>query len=124
MVNWVFLPLLFSFTTRIYAIEALALSRFQSFLYVSSGYQTVMPNQQQNYQNVIQPPQNQTLVSSQHSNMGSQMQGMMVQYLSMPSYQVNAAFWEQNGLHHHRAVHYNTLVIIELSHDEQFNFCQ
>ncbi|XP_048050728.1 R3H domain-containing protein 1-like isoform X4 [Megalobrama amblycephala] len=54
-----------------------------------TGYQTVMPNQQQNYQNVIQPPQNQTLVSSQHSNMGSQMQGMMVQYLSMPSYQVS-----------------------------------
>ncbi|KAK9968957.1 hypothetical protein ABG768_027174 [Culter alburnus] len=54
-----------------------------------TGYQTVMPNQQQNYQNVIQPPQNQTLVSSQHSNMGNQMQGMMVQYLSMPSYQVS-----------------------------------
>ncbi|XP_067300752.1 R3H domain-containing protein 1-like isoform X2 [Pseudorasbora parva] len=52
-----------------------------------TGYQTVMPNQQQNYQ--IQPPQNQTLVSSQHSNMGSQMQGMMVQYLSVPSYQVS-----------------------------------
>lgn len=54
-----------------------------------TGYQTVMPNQQQNYQNVMQPPQNQTLVSSQHSNMGNPMQGMMVQYLSVPSYQVS-----------------------------------
>uniref|UniRef100_A0A671MP09 R3H domain-containing protein 1-like n=1 Tax=Sinocyclocheilus anshuiensis TaxID=1608454 RepID=A0A671MP09_9TELE len=42
------------------------------------GYQTVMPNQQQNYQNMIRctPPQN-------------QMQGMMVQYPSEPSYQVS-----------------------------------
>lgn len=32
--------------------------------------------------------------------------------------------WMLHSLHHHRAVHYNTLVIIELSHDEQFNFCQ
>ncbi|XP_016398952.1 R3H domain-containing protein 1-like [Sinocyclocheilus rhinocerous] len=42
------------------------------------GYQTVMPNQQQNYHNMIRctPPQN-------------QMQGMMVQYPSEPSYQVS-----------------------------------
>ncbi|XP_066543682.1 R3H domain-containing protein 1 isoform X3 [Amia ocellicauda] len=56
-----------------------------------SGYQTVMPNQQQTYQNMVgvQQPQNQSLVSSQHSNMGNQMQGMMVQYPSMQSYQVS-----------------------------------
>ncbi|XP_036400752.1 R3H domain-containing protein 1-like isoform X4 [Megalops cyprinoides] len=54
-----------------------------------SGYQTVMPNQSQSYQSVVgvQPPQNQNLISSQHSNMGSQMQSMMVQYPSVPSYQ-------------------------------------
>ncbi|MFT7815010.1 R3H domain-containing protein 1 isoform X3 [Arapaima gigas] len=54
-----------------------------------TGYQTVMPSQPQSYQSMVavQPPQNQNLVSSQHSNMGSQMQGMMVQYASMPSYQ-------------------------------------
>ncbi|XP_077073287.1 R3H domain-containing protein 1-like isoform X15 [Siphateles boraxobius] len=60
-----------------------------------AGYQTVMPNQQQNYQNAIQPLQNQTLVSSQHSNMGGQMQGMMVQYMSVPSYQVSSAVPQQ-----------------------------
>uniref|UniRef100_A0A8C9RSU5 R3H domain containing 1 n=1 Tax=Scleropages formosus TaxID=113540 RepID=A0A8C9RSU5_SCLFO len=56
-----------------------------------SGYQTVMPTQPQSYQNMVavQPPQNQNLVSNQHSNMGSQIQGMMVQYPSMPSYQVS-----------------------------------
>ncbi|XP_036397195.1 R3H domain-containing protein 2-like isoform X6 [Megalops cyprinoides] len=56
-----------------------------------SGYQTVMPNQPQSYQSMVgvQQPQNQSLVSSQHSNMGGQMQGMMVQYPSMPSYQVS-----------------------------------
>ncbi|XP_073701619.1 R3H domain-containing protein 1-like isoform X6 [Garra rufa] len=53
-----------------------------------TGYQTVMPNQQQNYQNMMQPPPNPSLVSSQHSNMGNQMQ-MMVQYPSVPSYQVS-----------------------------------
>ncbi|XP_022523639.1 R3H domain-containing protein 1 isoform X6 [Astyanax mexicanus] len=53
------------------------------------GYQTVMPNQQPSYQSMVQQPQSQTLVSGQHSNMGNQMQGMMVQYPSMPSYQVS-----------------------------------
>ncbi|XP_066542997.1 R3H domain-containing protein 1-like isoform X1 [Hoplias malabaricus] len=53
------------------------------------GYQTVMPNQQPSYQSMVQQPQSQTLVSGQHSNMGTQMQGMMVQYPSMPSYQVS-----------------------------------
>uniref|UniRef100_UPI003AAD5776 R3H domain-containing protein 1-like n=1 Tax=Centroberyx gerrardi TaxID=166262 RepID=UPI003AAD5776 len=56
-----------------------------------TGYQTVMPNQPQSYQSMIgvQQQQSQTLVSGQHSNMGTQMQGMMVQYPSMPSYQVS-----------------------------------
>ncbi|KAG7331468.1 hypothetical protein KOW79_005437 [Hemibagrus wyckioides] len=53
------------------------------------GYQTVMPNQQPSYQSVVQQPTSQTLVSGQHSNMGNQMQGMMVQYPSVPSYQVS-----------------------------------
>ncbi|XP_048094476.1 R3H domain-containing protein 1-like isoform X10 [Alosa alosa] len=55
------------------------------------GYQTVMPNQAQSYQNMVgvQQSQSQGLVSGQHSNMGTQMQGMMVQYPSMPSYQVS-----------------------------------
>lgn len=48
------------------------------------GYQTVMPNQQQSYQNMMQPPQNQT-----HGSVGHQLQGMMVQYPSVPSYQVS-----------------------------------
>ncbi|XP_016305038.1 R3H domain-containing protein 1-like isoform X3 [Sinocyclocheilus anshuiensis] len=51
------------------------------------GYQTVMPNQQRSYQNMMHPPQNQTLLSSPHSSMGNQLQGMMVQYPSVPSYQ-------------------------------------
>ncbi|KAJ8255981.1 hypothetical protein COCON_G00198450 [Conger conger] len=56
-----------------------------------SGYQTVMPNQPQSYQGMVgvQQAQNQGLVSSQHSNMGGQMQGMMVQYPTVPSYQVS-----------------------------------
>ncbi|XP_056144956.1 R3H domain-containing protein 1-like isoform X2 [Lampris incognitus] len=56
-----------------------------------TGYQTVMPNQPQSYQSMIgvQQPQSQSLVSGQHSNIGNQMQGMMVQYPSMPSYQVS-----------------------------------
>ncbi|KAK3543957.1 hypothetical protein QTP70_031861 [Hemibagrus guttatus] len=53
------------------------------------GYQTVMPNQQPSYQSVVQQPASQSLVSGQHSNMGNQMQGMMVQYPSVPSYQVS-----------------------------------
>ncbi|RXN00179.1 R3H domain-containing protein 1 [Acipenser ruthenus] len=55
------------------------------------GYQTVMPSQQQSYQSImgVQQPQNQNLVSSQQNNMGSQMQGMMVQYPPVSSYQVS-----------------------------------
>ncbi|XP_031414904.1 R3H domain-containing protein 1 isoform X2 [Clupea harengus] len=56
-----------------------------------TGYQTVMPNQAPGYQNVVgvQQPQSQSLVSNQHGNMGNHMQGMMVQYPPMPSYQVS-----------------------------------
>uniref|UniRef100_A0A8C7NVU4 R3H domain containing 1 n=1 Tax=Oncorhynchus mykiss TaxID=8022 RepID=A0A8C7NVU4_ONCMY len=55
-----------------------------------TGYQTVMPNQPQSYQSMIGVPQSQNTVSGLHSNMGNQMQGMMVQYPSMPSYQVGS----------------------------------
>ncbi|MGH0142106.1 UNVERIFIED_CONTAM: hypothetical protein FKN15_041280 [Acipenser sinensis] len=55
------------------------------------GYQTVMPSHQQSYQSImgVQQPQNQNVVSSQQNNIGSQMQGMMVQYPPMSSYQVS-----------------------------------
>ncbi|KAJ3591546.1 hypothetical protein NHX12_006679, partial [Muraenolepis orangiensis] len=57
-----------------------------------TGYQTVMPNQAQSYPQslmAVPQPQGQNMVTGQHSNMGSQMQGMMVQYPSMQSYQVS-----------------------------------
>ncbi|XP_065697569.1 R3H domain-containing protein 1 isoform X10 [Patagioenas fasciata] len=55
-----------------------------------TGYQ-VLPNQQQNYQGLVgvQQPQNQNLVSGQHNNMGNQIQGVIVPYPSVPSYQVS-----------------------------------
>ncbi|XP_039613255.1 R3H domain-containing protein 1 isoform X3 [Polypterus senegalus] len=55
-----------------------------------AAFQTVMPNQQQSYPNVVgmQQTQNQNMVNNQHSNIGSQMQNMMVHYPSIPSYQV------------------------------------
>ncbi|KAM4626369.1 R3H domain-containing protein 1 isoform 3-T5 [Discoglossus pictus] len=55
-----------------------------------TAYPTVMPNQQQNYQSIVsvQQPQNQTLVGGQHNNIGNPIQGVMVQYSSVPSYQV------------------------------------
>ncbi|XP_010889389.2 R3H domain-containing protein 1 isoform X3 [Esox lucius] len=64
------------------------------------GYQAVMSNQPQNYHHSVmggpqshqshQSHHSHNLVGSQqHSNMGSHMQGMMVQYPSMPSYQVS-----------------------------------
>ncbi|XP_062303656.1 R3H domain-containing protein 1 isoform X13 [Osmerus eperlanus] len=58
-----------------------------------TAYQTVMPNPPQTYQSVmgLQQAANPNLVGGQqqHSIMGNQMQGMMVQYPSMPSYQVS-----------------------------------
>ena len=57
------------------------------------GLQPMMPNQQQAaYQGMIgvQQPQNQGLLSNQRSGMGGQMQGLVVQYTPLPSYQVGA----------------------------------
>ncbi|XP_064011895.1 R3H domain-containing protein 1 isoform X6 [Pogoniulus pusillus] len=55
-----------------------------------TGYQ-VLPNQQQNYQGLVgvQQPQSQNLVSGQHNNVGNQIQGVIVPYPSVPSYQVS-----------------------------------
>uniref|UniRef100_A0A669PCV3 R3H domain containing 1 n=1 Tax=Phasianus colchicus TaxID=9054 RepID=A0A669PCV3_PHACC len=55
-----------------------------------TGYQ-VLPNQQQNYQGLVgvQQSQNQSLVSGQHNNVGNQIQGVIVPYPSVPSYQVS-----------------------------------
>ncbi|NXI58999.1 R3HD1 protein, partial [Chloroceryle aenea] len=55
-----------------------------------TGYQ-VLPNHQQNYQGLVgvQQSQNQNLVSSQHNNAGNQIQGVIVPYPSVPSYQVS-----------------------------------
>ncbi|NXC71294.1 R3HD1 protein, partial [Anhinga anhinga] len=54
-----------------------------------TGYQ-VLPNQQQNYQGLVgvQQSPNQNLVSGQHNNVGNQIQGVIVPYPSVPSYQV------------------------------------
>uniref|UniRef100_A0ACB8G1E6 R3H domain-containing protein 1 n=1 Tax=Sphaerodactylus townsendi TaxID=933632 RepID=A0ACB8G1E6_9SAUR len=56
------------------------------------GYQ-VMPNQQQNYQGLIgvQQSQNQNLVGGQPNNIGNQIQGVIVPYPPVPSYQVSMA---------------------------------
>ncbi|XP_056351970.1 R3H domain-containing protein 1 isoform X5 [Oenanthe melanoleuca] len=55
-----------------------------------TGYQ-ILPNQQQNYQGLVgvQQSQNQNLVSGQHNNIGNQIQGVIVPYPSVPSYQVS-----------------------------------
>ncbi|KAK2856897.1 hypothetical protein Q5P01_005632 [Channa striata] len=52
-------------------------------------HQAVMPNPASSYQTVVgvQPTPNLTLTGNQQSNMGNQMQGMMVQYPPMQSYQ-------------------------------------
>lgn len=59
----------------------------------------MMPNQQQTaYQGMlgVQQPQNQGLLSNQRSSMGGQMQGLVVQYTPLPSYQVGI-FCVSNG---------------------------
>ncbi|XP_073503374.1 R3H domain-containing protein 1 isoform X4 [Phyllobates terribilis] len=55
-----------------------------------TAYPAVMPSQQPTYQGMVnvQQPQNQTLVSGQHGNIANPIQGVMVQYSSVPSYQV------------------------------------
>ncbi|NWR17001.1 ARP21 protein, partial [Emberiza fucata] len=53
-----------------------------------AGFQPVLPNQQQGFQGLMgmqQPPQSQNLMNNQQ---GNQVQGMMVQYPAMSSYQV------------------------------------
>ncbi|XP_069791261.1 R3H domain-containing protein 1-like isoform X3 [Narcine bancroftii] len=55
-----------------------------------AGFQAVMSNQQQSYQGLVSiQTQNQNVVSSQHSGMSNQVQGMMVQYPSVQSYQIS-----------------------------------
>ncbi|XP_074071159.1 R3H domain-containing protein 1 isoform X3 [Macrotis lagotis] len=56
-----------------------------------TGYQVMPSQQQQNYQGIvaIQPSQNQNLVSGQQNNIGNQIQGVIVPYPSVPSYQVS-----------------------------------
>ncbi|XP_071978358.1 R3H domain-containing protein 1 isoform X2 [Engystomops pustulosus] len=56
-----------------------------------TAYPAVMPGQQPTYHQGmvnVQQPQNQTLVSGQHGNLANPIQGVMVQYSSVPSYQV------------------------------------
>ncbi|XP_042554638.1 R3H domain-containing protein 2 isoform X6 [Dipodomys spectabilis] len=63
------------------------------------GLQPMMPNQQQAaYPGMIgvQQPQNQGLLSNQRSSMGGQMQGLVVQYTPLPSYQVPVGNDSQN----------------------------
>ncbi|XP_051857391.1 R3H domain-containing protein 2 isoform X9 [Antechinus flavipes] len=63
------------------------------------GLQPIMSNQQQAaYQGLmgIQQPQNQGLLSNQRSSMGGQMQGLVVQYTPLPSYQVSVGNESQN----------------------------
>uniref|UniRef100_H0XWG9 R3H domain containing 2 n=1 Tax=Otolemur garnettii TaxID=30611 RepID=H0XWG9_OTOGA len=63
------------------------------------GLQPMMPNQQQEaYQGMIggQQPQNQGLLSIQRRSMGGQMQGLVVQYIPLPSYQVPVGNDSQN----------------------------
>lgn len=53
-------------------------------------HQAVMPNPGSSYQTIVgmQPTPNLALTGNQQSNMGNQMQGMMVQYPPVQSYQV------------------------------------
>lgn len=58
---------------------------------ISLGLQPMMSNQQQTaYQGMlgVQQPQSQGLLSNQRTSMGGQMQGLVVQYTPLPSYQV------------------------------------
>ena len=58
-----------------------------------------MPNQAQSYPQsmmAVQQSQGQNMVSGQHSNMGNQMQSMMVQF-PMQSYQVRVPLQTTRG---------------------------
>ncbi|XP_059560569.1 R3H domain-containing protein 1 isoform X11 [Myotis daubentonii] len=65
-----------------------------------TGYQ-VMPNQQQNYQGIvgIQQPQSQSLVGGQPNSIGNQIQGVVIPYPSVPSYQVSLPQGSQGIAH-------------------------
>nr|XP_020734923.1 R3H domain-containing protein 1 isoform X8 [Odocoileus virginianus texanus] len=66
-----------------------------------TGYQ-VIPNQQQNYQGIVgvQQPQSQSLVGSQPNGIGNQIQGVVIPYPSVPSYQVSLPQGSQGIAHH------------------------
>uniref|UniRef100_A0A8C2N9W7 R3H domain-containing protein 1 n=1 Tax=Capra hircus TaxID=9925 RepID=A0A8C2N9W7_CAPHI len=66
-----------------------------------TGYQ-VMPNQQQNYQGIVgvQQPQSQSLVGGQPNGIGNQIQGVVIPYPSVPSYQVSLPQGSQGIAHH------------------------
>ncbi|CAN2389017.1 nucleic acid binding [Pristimantis euphronides] len=54
-----------------------------------TAYPAVLPSQQPTYQGMVSvQPQNQALVSGQHGSIANPIQGVMVQYSSVPSYQV------------------------------------
>uniref|UniRef100_W5LD01 R3H domain containing 2 n=1 Tax=Astyanax mexicanus TaxID=7994 RepID=W5LD01_ASTMX len=59
----------------------------------SAPLQPMMASQQPAYQSMmgVQQPQSASIMSSQRTGMSGQMQGMMVQYTPMPSYQVAVA---------------------------------
>ncbi|XP_072114675.1 R3H domain-containing protein 1-like isoform X2 [Mobula birostris] len=55
-----------------------------------AGFQSVMSSQQQSYQGLVSvQAQTQNVVSGQHSGVSNQVQGMMVQYPSVQSYQIS-----------------------------------
>ncbi|XP_057601222.1 R3H domain-containing protein 1 isoform X12 [Hippopotamus amphibius kiboko] len=65
-----------------------------------TGYQ-VMPNQQQNYQGIVgvPQPQSQSLVGGQPNSIGNQIQGVVIPYPSVPSYQVSLPQGSQGIAH-------------------------
>nr|XP_031307189.1 R3H domain-containing protein 1 isoform X10 [Camelus dromedarius] len=65
-----------------------------------TGYQ-VMPNQQQNYQGIVgvQQPQSQSLVGGQPNSIGNQIQGVVIPYPSVLTYQVSLPQGSQGIAH-------------------------
>lgn len=65
-----------------------------------TGYQ-VMPNQQQNYQGIVgvQSPQSQSLIGGQPNSAGPHVQGVVIPYPSVPSYQVSLPQGSQGIAH-------------------------
>ncbi|XP_013372928.1 PREDICTED: R3H domain-containing protein 1 isoform X2 [Chinchilla lanigera] len=65
-----------------------------------TGYQ-VMANQQQNYQGIVgvQQPQSQSLVGGQPNSIGNQIQGVVIPYPTVPSYQVSLPQGSQGVAH-------------------------